>query len=557
MQVDGADPHTGLRADLRLLRLHGIPRARGLEIPRLLAAAEQLGYRAAGTPVDNAVTELLRQAVYRLGESREATAAERSFGLSPGHKLWKAADRRRAAAQVQGVSIETFRKSYEVTLLDQLATEILGLLDELDGAPTAQPAPPDRPVPARFWRQHHVADVLRAAHANADWDLVEGVYLQCVDIARNHEGGLMPDAIPAFFAEALGRMSANYFGREEQLIQHGLGILGNAEHTNKITPELFRLLYTDDRFDRFAQYAGGHDPKRLRRRPRPFETLVETARRFRDLNHLRAALDGLPTSCVLGGSVNYSRYFNVRGQGGELPGSSVDIMLVIPDFDLLDEVIAGLGALPGSSRASLAALAQRSAEWRERRLDDGNTLFSQRIWMWTEEDDPVMDWAPNRGEYPIDLRIASTDVLSWILVAGNPKLTSSSAGSSRSVRDFCERQTVPDEHQRSFSGRDLLIPQDVTELGASRLRVHRAYTIHGERYYPGSAQNLILPRLNTRWENLPIRRQLEMFRWKMIERLRHERRNHPYELLRMSMSHSRSELFAPHILRSVDSGDAT
>ncbi|MDT7665029.1 MAG: hypothetical protein QOD04_4585, partial [Pseudonocardiales bacterium] len=71
------------------------------------------------------------------------------------------------------------------------------------------------------------------------------------------------------------------------------------------------------------------------------------------------------------------------------------------------------------------------------------------------------------------------------------------------------------------------------------------------------AQNLILPRLNTRWENLPIRRQLEMFRWKMIERLRHERRNHPYELLRMSMSHSRSELFAPHILRSVDSGDAT
>ena len=557
MQVDGADPHTGLRADLRLLRLHGIPRARSLEIPRLLAAAEQLGYRTTGTPVDNAVTELLRQAVNRLGESREATAAERSFGLSPGHKLWKAADRRRAAAQVQGVSIETFRKSYEVTLLDQLATEILGLLDELDESPAGPATPPDRPVAAEFWQEHHVADVLRAAHANADWDLVEGVYLQCVDIARNLEGGLMPHAIPAFFAEALGRMSANYFGREEQLIQHGLGILGNVEHTNKITPVLFRQLYTDDRFDRFAPYAGGTDPKRVRRRPRPFETLVETARRFRDLNRLRAALHGLPTSCVLGGSVNYSRYFNVRGRTGQLPGSSVDIMLVIPDFALLDEVTAHLGALPGSSRTSLAALAERAKVWRERGLDDGNTLFSQRIWMWTEEDDPVMSWAPNRGEYPIDLRIASSDVLGWILVADNPKLTSSLAGSSRAVRDFCERQTVPDEHQRSFSGRDLLIPQDITELGESRLRVHRVYTIQGERYYPGSAQNLILPRLNTRWENLPIRRQLEMFRWKMIERLRHERRNHPYELLRMSMSHSRSELFAPHILRSVDSGDAT
>jgi hypothetical protein len=151
----------------------GSPGRAAWRFPGCWAAAEQLGYRAAGTPVDNAVTELLRQAVNRLGESREATAAERSF-------------------------------------------------------------------------------------------------------------------------------------------------------------------------DRFAQYAGGHDPKRLRRRPRPFETLVETARRFRDLNHLRAALDGLRTSCVLGGSVNYSRYFNVRGQGGELPGPSVDIMLVIPDLGGQLEVGPGL-----------------------------------------------------------------------------------------------------------------------------------------------------------------------------------------------------------------------
>jgi len=172
----------------------------------LLAAAEQLGHGATGTPVDNAVTALLRQAVNRLGESREAVAAERSFGLSAGHKLWKAADRRRAAAQAQGVSIETFRKSYELALIDQLATEILGLLDERprNGQPASRGLPPSEPVAPEFDREHHVADVLRAAHANADWDLVEGVYLQCVDIAQNHDGEFMPDAIPAFFAEALG-----------------------------------------------------------------------------------------------------------------------------------------------------------------------------------------------------------------------------------------------------------------------------------------------------------------------------------------------------------------
>lgn len=558
------DQHAGLCDDLRLVRLNGIHRARVLSIPSLLHATERLGHLLDGTPRDLAVEALLRQAVDRLGHSPEAEAAMHSFGLAQGRKLAKAADRRRAAARAQGVSVETFRKSYEPTLIDQLANEILALVTQRAPASNdiqARSAEPGLPIPERepvFSQEHHLADVLRTAHANADWDLVEGVYQQCVEIAEDHDGRFMPDAIPAFFAEALGRMSANYHGREEELILHGLAILGNAEHATRITPSLFKQLYADDRFDRFVQYSLSGDPRRTHRRPCPFEALVETARRFRDLNHLQAALADLPTSCILGGSVNYGRYFSVHGNSEQASGSNVDVIIVIPDYAWLGELITGLAELPGGAQASRTELEQRAEIWREHRLDDGYTLFSQRIQMWSDEDDPVMAWAPNRGEYPMDLHIVSGPVLDWILVADSAKLTASGSGNSRSVRDFCQQGDQRDEHQRSFSGRNLRTRLEVTELpAASVLRTHRAYSIQADRYYPGSVQNLILPRFNKRWDEVPIRGALETFRWKIIERLRYERRQQPYELQRVSLSHTRAEGFAPHILRSVDSDAVT
>ncbi|WP_028936834.1 hypothetical protein [Pseudonocardia spinosispora] len=556
---NGAQPqHADLCADLRLVRLNGVPRTRTLEVPALLGAAAALGHQNADVPPDLAIEALLREAVGRLGESPEIDPAARTFGLRTGMKMAKAADRRRSAASAQGVSVERFRRSYEPELIDQIATEILGLLSRQHGErPGAirrpEPVAEHKPRIQVFSGEQHVASLLRTAHANADWDLVEGVYRQCVDIATDHHGRLMPDDLPGFFAKALGRISSNYQGREQELILHGLSILGNAEHADKITPALFTQLYTDTRFDRFVQYTPGPGSSEGRRRPRPFETLVETARRYHDLNQLRGVLGDLPTSCILGGSMNYGRYFSVRGGPA---ATNVDVMIVIPDFSWLDEVLSAVSTLPGSARASLDALERRSRIWRERGLDDQHTVFTQRIMMWSDEPDPTMAWAPNQGEYAIDLRVASVAALDWILVADNPKLTASAAGNSRSVRDFCQQDRATDDHQRSFSGRNLRTKVEVEDVDGSLLRTLRVYSIHEERYHPGAFQNLVLPRFNKRWDDTPIGGKLETFRWKIIERLRAERRLQPYELLRVSLAHTRSEGFAPHILASIDSIDA-
>ena len=557
MGAENSERHTNLCADLKQLRLHGVPRSRALQLRHLLDAAESLGYQAPDVPLDLTIEALLRQAISRIGESPEAKAATFTFGLAPGMKMAKAADRRRSAARTQGVTVETFRKSYEPALIDQIATEIAGMLSGRDTANRPLPEVEEpRPIPKHtFVQGRHVPDLLRIAHANADWDLVEGVYRQCVAVAEDKIGRFMPNELPSSLAKAFGRISASYHRHEEDLILHGLAILANAEHADRIGPALFTKLYQDVRFDRFAPYRPVSSGQDSRRRPHPFETFVETARRYRDVNHLQSGLADLPTTCILGGSLNYGRYYSVRGATPGSTGSNVDIMLVLPDFGWMDEVLSGVSTLSSCSGASLTSLERRARLWRENDLDDGRTVFTHRLSMWTDTPDPLMTWAPNPGQYEINLRVASIEALEWLLVADNPKLTAGDSGHHRSIRDFCQSERSADGYLRSFSGRSRRMPLDVEKVDDSLLLTHGVYSIHENRYYPGSLQNLILPRFNKRWDNASIGSKLETFRWKIIERLRSERRDQPHEILRMSLAHTHADGFAPHILSSIDSVD--
>jgi len=554
-----------LRAELNLVRMEGLPQVRRLAIPYLEEAAAQLGLLDDERPLREGIEGLLRAAVDRLGESRESAAASTTFGLAPGTKLHSATDRRRAASRALSVTTEHFRKHYEPRLIAVVAEETLTLLS-FAAAASAADAPPSAEAVADgtdgvplFAAEQQVSTIMRQARGIADWDLVEGMYRQCVDIAEDPHGTSIPRDVAGFLAEAFGRISANYHARENELVCHALGILGNIDRADTISPELFRRLYHDRRFDRFARYLADGAPLR---RPRPFEALVETARRYRDLTTFQRVLARVPTAGILGGSLNYGRFFTVRGMCGRQPGSDVDVLVVLPDFDHLDAAVAGIAQIAAASHADVAALAKRAEVFTARGFDDGRTVFSHRIGMWVDRPDLAMSWAPNPGEYRMELTFASLTALDWLLVADATKLTADSAGRGRSVREYRAPGSDPDHHQRSFSGRNLRVPQVAEPTERGEFGFSRAYTIadDGDRYYPGVLQNVVLPRMTRRWGSegqVPIKGRLEAFRWKVIERLRFERRLRPYEMLRLSLSHTRWEMFAPHVLRAVDSNDNT
>ena len=114
--------------DLRLIREKGLGNMRRYGVPALHAACRltELSDSAAQEPA--AVERLLRQAVETLGGGRAGEAAEYSLGLVTGTKLWNVTDRRKAASKAQGVTPETFRKTYEKQLLEQVAEGVLAQL---------------------------------------------------------------------------------------------------------------------------------------------------------------------------------------------------------------------------------------------------------------------------------------------------------------------------------------------------------------------------------------------------------------------------------------------
>ncbi|MFF8815440.1 hypothetical protein [Streptomyces pactum] len=178
MTLDPLPDHALVLGEVRDVRRAGLLRLRALELPSLtrLAAARFPG--AGGEARIAAVERLLRLAVGRLGGGVLQEAAEYSLGLAPGTRDWPAADRRRRAAEIYGVSVERFRKSGELRVLGDVAEHVLRLsgeavpdedgtvrplgvplgsdpLSAFAGPPAAPPAPrsPEAPGPRRT---HHV-----------------------------------------------------------------------------------------------------------------------------------------------------------------------------------------------------------------------------------------------------------------------------------------------------------------------------------------------------------------------------------------------------------------
>jgi len=323
------------------------------------------------------------------------------------------------------------------------------------------------------------------------------------------------------------------------------GITGNE-------PDRFRQLYYDRRFDRFAYYAAGRSN---RRRPGPFESAIETCRRLRDLNALRRNLTTASLHAVLGGSMSYGRFLNISGSKSD-HGSDTDLLLVLGDYSSLPSLVSALRKVGGANHADLESMQARSVIHMSIRLSLKQPCsFSHKITFWDEEPDPWMNPYDVPGHYRLSVHVFSLTDFEFLILKDTPVLDGQDDGFQRILFDY--RPDRPDhrlDHQRSFGGTSLFLdrPFDKAQLGF--LSQSRACVIRNGRYYPGMFQNLILPQFEIRWEDQlsPLHVQLSGFRWKIVERLRKERQLRPYELLRLSLSHTRSFIFAPHIARSVD-----
>ncbi len=391
-------------------------------------------------------------------------------------------------------------------------------------------------------------DPIQRAHARADWRRVEQLYAQFSGIANDPEkSNPLPDDVAGALAESLGRLIAHYDGLERDFMDDLLCVWSDIDHLGGSLRDQFRHLYLDPRLERFTEY---HPLGEGRRRPKPFESSIETSRRLIDLNHVRDALSSLPTGGILGGSLSYGRFFNVAGAITAKP-SDTDLLLVIPDYNTLNQIPIALRSAEGVDLESLEQLAERVDRFHKIRQSLHPCILSHKLKFW-EDRDPHLDQYGLSGQYVLSIHAFSRSDFEYLILKDQPVLKADASGPFvRDLNDYRDSEPTRRDNLRAYSGLDYSMELDFTkaELGyMNRVRVCR---IEDERYCPGLHQNIILPQFEIRWQSHSSRLYLPLlgFRWKMLERLSEERRLRPFEIQNLALSHTRYAVFSPHIKR--------
>jgi hypothetical protein len=394
-----------------------------------------------------------------------------------------------------------------------------------------------------------------AAYARADWQRIEQLYGQLMRVVAT---GHISDTLAGKLAKAMARTCAAYDGIEEQFIEDLLAVIVAVEGATADRNREFRHFYYDPRYNRFTAYLKTDADDR--RRPTPFEAAVETCRRLRDVNRLRAQLVRVPTGCILGGSASYGRFFNTVGDRDNEP-SDLDLLLVVGDYADLPRVAEAFARVAGIGPGGVESMRERCAAFPEvcQQLDEGQRcIFSHKLKLWPPEaPDPFLAGTGINGEYDVSVHVFSGEDIDFLILRDLPKLEG-----EREIIDY--RMSRPDrpDRQRSFAETEVMVEREGTErecphgfLVPSRVcHVADADPESGTRYYPGQFQNLILPEVELRWEleSHLLYLPLYAFMVKVRERLERERVERPYEIQSIANSHTRKNQFAPYVGERLD-----
>lgn len=390
-------------------------------------------------------------------------------------------------------------------------------------------------------------ETLNEICARGDWRRVRDLYTQFSAIASDAaHSGVPSDDILSGLTEALARVFPAYESMESEFVTDLMALLGDIDQLPSDPIERFRRLYKDTRLNRLSTYG---DNSHSRSRPKPFETAFETVRRIEDLNRVRLALEMIPSSAILGGSMSYGRFYNVCGGAGK--PSDTDLLLVVPSYESLPAIAEALRGLDFISESSHGALVARIDEFTSIRDRYAPCIFQHKLHLWEQ---PHVSYQQFQipGYYLLALHVLSIDDFQFVTLHDTPILK---ARLSRSIREYRDdRPPKPETELHCFAGYARSVKRHPVKTLGGWVTTELVADIRNERFYPGVHLNLLLPQFEVRWEapEARIRLTLLNLRWKLLARLADEQQMRSFEIQRLSLSHTRSGTFAPHVVRRVD-----
>lgn len=391
-----------------------------------------------------------------------------------------------------------------------------------------------------------------------DWRAIEALYNQLSRLKARNESAPAPlPEVSHHLAEAIARVFASYQGKEQEFLTHLCTTMSTIDGIPGEERDRFRRLYKDLSLDKFELYK----PRDNRRLPKPFEAAVETVRRISDLNNVGRALEGLKTTAVLGGSLSYGRFFNTGGGYGK--PSDTDLIVVVPNYSVLPQLVEALSEVRSREdeefieEASLEQMATHAESFTDLiRQESGRIIFQYKLNLW--EDDANSEYF-KRTQLPLNyllgLHVVSADHFEYITLKDVAAISDLGDNSARTIKEYRNDEPPRDrEDQFCFAGLRRESALSSTPVGDGVLTELQVCEVRDNRFYPGTHLNLILPQFDVRWESpqTPVRIELLALRWKLLTRLDEERRLHPLQVHKLSLSHPRSPHFAARVTRRVD-----
>jgi len=253
---------------------------------------------------------------------------------------------------------------------------------------------------------------------------------------------------------------------------------------------------------------------------------------------------------VLGGSLSYGKFFNVRGTRFEVGGDSSDVDLLIvvedlhPQVGALSKRVADIEWLDETERVTFSRRVRQC-----RSQHDRCDMVSQKITV-GERDNP----------FAFSMHITARETFLRVAVADGKYddlrvLGEDNRDISEHLWDFRAGKAQKEDYfQRSFDGRVLTKKRQQSAVPGGVLSRVPIFHIEQGRFYPGLHQNIVLPEIEIRHENPTNAYRLPMlaFKYQVLERLRREQQLRPSELLVYSYCHSRGSNLSPYVRRNME-----
>lgn len=266
-----------------------------------------------------------------------------------------------------------------------------------------------------------------------------------------------------------------------------------------------------------------------------FESLQETIDRYESILHFRKIFSPITEDIIIGGSMSYGPFYNVRGADKET-GNSSDIDGIIIFKDNIFNIIEQLKIVSGDvvPEEDMEIFIKRIKEFEILRESGRADALSQRFQF------------IGKG-YSISVHCFFMDELASILGEQFEDSLSSENTVVKAVRDFKQK---PFEHalcRQRNSSEDyyecIVPPQEQVEGGF--IAEIPAYIISEGRLYPGLYQNLISPEFNStdQLSSQRVRALVDSFHKTFLNQM--EKEKHFYGGGSFSKSHVRGAIFAP------------